>query len=109
MQRILLPALLLAALLAGGCTKDDATESAGAPVQPASNDPTAFEVQFAGGAFPPPMPADDDHEPSWRDSWLKETCMSCHEEGENDAPLIVHEGMPELQLKVKCRTCHTVN
>jgi len=57
MQRILLPALLLAALLAGGCTKDDATESAGAPVQPASNDPTAFEVQFAGGAFPPPVAA----------------------------------------------------
>ncbi len=64
---------------------------------------------YAGNAFPPVLPNDDDHEPEWRASWTKSTCLNCHKDGSNDAPIVVHDGMSELLVQGKCRTCHTVN
>ena len=57
---------------------------------------------FAVNAFPPTLPDDDDH----RRSWTQDDCLLCHKNGINEAPVVKHEGMPELLLTAKCRSCH---
>lgn len=64
--------------------------------------PTAEEQQFAPNAFPPMIPASDSH----RNAWIKDDCLLCHESGISGAPLIEHNGLPELYKSAKCRSCH---
>lgn len=63
---------------------------------------------FADDAFPPVIPDDKAHR-TGMGSWMQETCLSCHEDGRNDAPIVVHEGMSDILLLGKCRTCHTTS
>lgn len=64
-------------------------------------------VDFAANAFPPVLPNDSVHGEGPVDSWNSKTCMSCHEKGKNNAPKVVHEGMADILMLGKCRTCHT--
>jgi len=68
----------------------------------------ADPAMFADNAFPPVLPADGDHRVG-TESWMQETCLNCHEGGANDAPVVVHEGMADILLQGKCRTCHTTS
>ena len=68
----------------------------------------ADPAMFADNAFPPVLPADADHR-TGTDSWMQESCLSCHEEGANNAPIVVHEGMAAILLDGKCRSCHTTS
>lgn len=68
----------------------------------------ADPAMFADNAFPPVLPADGDHRMG-TDSWMQETCLNCHADGANNAPLVVHEGMADILLDGKCRTCHTTS
>jgi cytochrome c5 len=63
---------------------------------------------FADNAFPPVLPADADHR-AGADSWMQESCLNCHEDGRNGAPVVVHEGMADILLAGKCRSCHTTS
>jgi hypothetical protein len=58
--------------------------------------------EFAANAFPPMMPASESH----AEAWTKDDCLMCHTTGIAGAPEIKHEGLPELLLTAKCRTCH---
>jgi ferredoxin len=60
------------------------------------------DSQFNANAFPPMIPASGSH----RTAWIKDDCLLCHEEGNSGAPVIVHEGMPDVLLQAKCRSCH---
>ncbi len=60
------------------------------------------KVEFAKGAFPPPMPDIQQHQ----DAWLITDCIKCHSEEPGQAPTVKHEGLPEILLQVNCRTCH---
>ncbi len=68
----------------------------------------ADPAMFADNAFPPVLPDDNDHRVG-TDSWMQETCLNCHADGANNAPMVVHEGMSSLLLDGKCRTCHTTS
>jgi hypothetical protein len=65
---------------------------------------TEPDTGFAGNAFPPTMPDTEWH----RAAWIERDCMRCHETGVGIAPIVVHDGLPEILLKAKCRTCHTI-
>jgi len=60
------------------------------------------DSQFNANAFPPMIPASGSH----RTAWIKDDCLLCHEDGNSGAPVIVHEGMPDVLLQAKCRSCH---
>jgi hypothetical protein len=60
------------------------------------------EDEYNIGAFPPMIPDSGSH----RDAWRRDDCLLCHEDGIKDAPIVRHEGLPKLLLKVKCRSCH---
>ncbi len=62
----------------------------------------AEQDKFAAGAFPPTLSDTEDH----RNSWTREDCRKCHDEGIDDVPKTVHQGMPEHLKEAKCRTCH---
>ncbi len=64
-------------------------------------------VDFAANAFPPVLPNDTVHGLGPVDSWQSESCLSCHKNGKNNAPKVVHEGMADVLMMGKCRTCHT--
>ncbi|MBC8406968.1 MAG: hypothetical protein H8E15_17260 [Planctomycetes bacterium] len=64
-------------------------------------------VDFAANAFPPILPADAIHGYGPVNSWHGTACLNCHENGKNNAPKAVHEGMSDSLLLSKCRTCHT--
>ena len=68
----------------------------------ASGPPEPGEVTFARRAFPPTLPADDSHS----GAWLRDDCLLCHETGVSSAPLVRHQGMSDLLLAGRCRTCH---
>lgn len=68
----------------------------------------ADPAMFADNAFPPVLPNDADHR-AGTDSWFQESCLSCHEGGANNAPVVVHEGMADILLDGKCRSCHTTS
>jgi hypothetical protein len=73
----------------------------GTPVPPKPKvDPA--EDDFAGFAFPPMIPASGSH----LETWTRDDCMLCHEDGTKDAPIVVHKDLPRLYLEVKCRSCH---
>ncbi|MCP4593426.1 MAG: hypothetical protein GY842_22035 [bacterium] len=57
---------------------------------------------FWAKAFPPMMPNSESH----KAAWFKDDCLLCHETGIFRAPVIEHEGLPEILLKAKCRSCH---
>ncbi|MDP6849480.1 MAG: hypothetical protein QGH51_04490 [Planctomycetota bacterium] len=78
-------------------------------VHAANPDDTVYPVEFYSGAFPPILPNDEDHKMDSRDSWMKDNCLTCHENGKNDAPITKHEGMADILVQAKCRTCHTSN
>ena len=71
---------------------------------PASTSAAASDADFAQGAFPPILSDVDYHE----GAWTKTTCLSCHENPEEDAPQVRHVSVPEDAAKVKCRTCHVL-
>lgn len=58
--------------------------------------------RFAAFAFPPMMPNSESHSKAW----VKDDCMLCHESGVQNAPIVKHDGMPQMLLKSKCRSCH---
>jgi hypothetical protein len=58
--------------------------------------------QFNANAFPPMIPASGSH----RTAWIKDDCLLCHETGNSSAPIVVHEGLPEILFEAKCRSCH---
>ncbi len=60
------------------------------------------ESDFAPGAFPPTLSDTEDH----RNSWTRADCLTCHETGENESPVMKHDSLPELAKEAKCRTCH---
>jgi len=70
----------------------------GTPAPP----PEEKTSQFNANAFPPMIPASGSH----RTAWVKDDCLLCHEEGNSGAPIVVHEGMPDVLLQAKCRSCH---
>ena len=73
----------------------------GTPVPPPKPvDPSVRK--FADFAFPPMIPASGSH----RDTWMRDDCLLCHEDGTKGAPIIKHEGMPRILLEAKCRSCH---
>jgi len=72
----------------------------GTPVPPP--EPAPEERLFAANAFPPMIPASGSHLTAWN----KDDCLSCHEDGTHDAPVLKHEGLPRILLGAKCRTCH---
>ncbi len=59
---------------------------------------------FDDNAFPPMIPNSQMH----ISAWTIGDCMMCHEDGTSGAPIVRHEHdlMPQLLLKVKCRSCH---
>lgn len=60
------------------------------------------EEAFLVNAFPPLLPESEPH----RNAWLREDCLLCHETGVAGAPLLRHQGLPELVKQAKCRSCH---
>ena len=67
-------------------------------LQPAPATGPAFEPN----AFPPMIPASRSHP----QAWTRDDCLLCHDDGMRGAPKLVHEGMPQLLRRVKCRSCH---
>ena len=62
------------------------------------------QTGFAVAAFPPTIP-----DRAWHaDAWNTDDCMSCHETGVGEAPMIRHRGLPDLAFESKCRTCHVL-
>ena len=61
-------------------------------------------AQFEDYAFPPMIPNSTAH----LDAWTIDSCLRCHEDGTNDAPIVQHKSdhLPRRLLKVSCRTCH---
>ncbi len=57
---------------------------------------------FDDNAFPPMMPASEYHE----GAWLIDDCLLCHEDGILGATKLVHQDLPLLLKRAKCRTCH---
>lgn len=94
-------AILIAAVL-GACSQ--ANTQTGWKMEVNDPDPAIF----ADNAFPPVIPADDNHR-TGVDSWMQETCLDCHTSGRNGAPEIKHEGMADILLDSKCRSCHTTS
>ena len=64
--------------------------------------PDAKDLEFASWAFPPMMPNNYKH----IQAWGERNCMMCHEDGTLGAPVVKHDGLPEITLIAKCRTCH---
>ena len=60
--------------------------------------------EFATHAFPPTLPDQMWH----RDLWTPEECLECHATGEEDAPIVKHEGLSPMLLKGSCRSCHVL-
>ena len=60
------------------------------------------EADYAPGAFPPTLSDKDYH----RQSWQRADCLTCHEQGVNDAPKLKHRSLAPLARNAKCRTCH---
>lgn len=106
-QRLLfacIPALLLVMVACStASTSADGLDRGPAAVTSTSDS----TVEFAANAFPPVLPNDQVHGTGPVDSWQGESCMSCHEKGKNNAPKVVHEGMADILMLGKCRTCHT--
>ena len=78
--------LVLGLLALSGCSSEEATASTG----------------FEPGAFPPTLSGEEYHEKSW----TRTDCLTCHEQGVNDAPKMKHVSIPEIAAGAKCRTCH---
>lgn len=57
---------------------------------------------FDENAFPPMIPASASH----RQAWTRDDCLLCHDSGVAGAPIVVHQSLPKILLKSKCRTCH---
>lgn len=63
------------------------------------------ETGFAENAFPPTIPDQEWH----REAWTRTDCMTCHETGVQEAPILRHtSGLPALAIQAKCRTCHVL-
>lgn len=62
------------------------------------------DVIFDDHAFPPTIPDTEWHQKAWWES----NCLRCHETGVGDAPMVVHEKMPQILLSAKCRSCHVL-
>jgi len=72
-----------------------------APTAAGRSEPQEAPV-FAAAAFPPTIP-----DTAWhQDAWRRNDCLRCHETGVEEAPMIRHEGMPEILKTAVCRSCH---
>ncbi len=60
------------------------------------------EAEFAEGAFPPVISDTDYHQ----NAWTRTNCLTCHETGVSDAPVVQHASLPPAAVHAKCRTCH---
>ncbi|MDF1837747.1 MAG: hypothetical protein P1V35_07765 [Planctomycetota bacterium] len=60
------------------------------------------QLLFARNAFPPTLPNDKNHV----GAWLRDDCLRCHQGGIGGAPRVLHQGMPDLLLEARCRSCH---
>jgi hypothetical protein len=69
-----------------------------------SSDTASANADFAPGAFPPTLSAEEYH----ANSWTREDCMTCHQQGVQDAPKMRHVSVPEIAASAKCRTCHVL-
>ena len=58
------------------------------------------ESKFAAHAFPPTLSDVDYHQ----NAWEVIDCMDCHADGIADAPLVVHQGLPERLMTAQCRS-----
>jgi hypothetical protein len=61
-------------------------------------------ADFAPGAFPPTLSGEDYH----IKSWTRTDCLTCHEQGVNEAPKMRHVSVPAIAAEAKCRTCHVL-
>ena len=116
-----IPLVLVALLCLAACGDDPAEPGAPGPGGPGVAGTTfrgppaatvvkvgTFDVasggDFATDAFPPTLPDQMWH----RDIWTPEECLECHKTGEEDAPIVQHEGLPPRLMKAACRTCHVL-
>jgi len=60
------------------------------------------QTGFAQGAFPPILSDTEYHQ----EAWTRTDCLTCHETGENEAPITRHSSLPPEAVQSKCRTCH---
>ena len=58
-----------------------------------------FEVMEAGT-----LSAEEYH----TNSWTREDCLTCHQQGVQNAPRMRHVSLPEIAASAKCRTCHVL-
>ena len=63
---------------------------------------SATEPDFPPGAFPPTLTDMEYHQKDW----IRTDCLTCHEEGVNNAPKLKHVSVPDIAKEAKCRTCH---
>jgi cytochrome c5 len=69
---------------------------------PTGDRDNAVDPRFEPDAFPPMIPNSGSHLRTWTSS----DCLLCHESGVKGAPIVKHEDLPAIYLRVKCRTCH---
>jgi cytochrome c5 len=81
--------LVMGALTLSGCGSSDAANA---------------QLDFAPGAFPPTLSAEEYH----ANSWTREDCLTCHQQGVQNAPKMRHVSLPEIAAGAKCRTCHVL-
>ncbi len=62
------------------------------------------DAEFAPGAFPPILTGEEYHV----GAWTRTDCLTCHEEGLDDAPKMRHVSVVEIAADSKCRTCHVL-
>lgn len=59
---------------------------------------------FATGQFPPTLSDSDYH----RNPWTRGDCLTCHEQGKNESPIVQHRGMAPELLTANCPSCHVL-
>lgn len=62
------------------------------------------DTGFATAAFPPTLSDTEWHQ----DAWYTLDCLTCHEEGIADAPVVQHRGLPARLVTAQCRSCHVL-
>ncbi|MCP5516512.1 MAG: hypothetical protein H7A45_04540 [Verrucomicrobiales bacterium] len=62
------------------------------------------DTGFATGAFPPTLSDTEWHQ----DAWNTLDCLTCHEDGIADAPVVRHRGLPARLVTAQCRSCHVL-
>ena len=69
------------------------------------DDAPAADIAFESAPAEAPAPAQVAAEMSG-DEVYNTACAACHTAGIAGAPIVTHEGMPDILLSAKCRSCH---